>query len=74
MYWVSAFESYVFSKMSHTAYYICYSAEGFKVGCDWSRAAFSPDGQYISVGSADGPVYMWNVGTYKLESVLKEHM
>jgi autophagy-related protein 16 len=51
-----------------------YSAEGFKVGCDWSRAAFSPDGQYISVGSADGSVYMWNVGTSKLESVLKEHM
>jgi autophagy-related protein 16 len=54
--------------------YFFYSAEGFKVGCDWSRAAFSPDGQYISVGSADGSVYIWNVSSNKLESVLKEHL
>jgi autophagy-related protein 16 len=51
-----------------------YSAEGFKVGCDWSRAAFSPDGQYISVGSADGSVYIWNLSSNKLETVLKEHL
>ncbi|KAJ9601692.1 hypothetical protein L9F63_000163, partial [Diploptera punctata] len=48
-------------------------AEGFKVGCDWARAAFSPDGQYISVGSADGSVHIWNVLSRKLETVLKEH-
>ncbi|XP_021915879.1 autophagy-related protein 16-1 isoform X2 [Zootermopsis nevadensis] len=54
---------------------ICsFSAEGFKVGCDWSRAAFSPDGQYIAVGSADGSVFIWNVSANKLESVLKEHL
>nr|CAD7264068.1 unnamed protein product [Timema shepardi] len=49
-----------------------FSAEGFKVGCDWSRAAFSPDGHYVSVGSSDGAVYIWNV-TGKVESILKEH-
>nr|CAD7392403.1 unnamed protein product [Timema cristinae] len=49
-----------------------YSAEGFKVGCDWSRAAFSPDGHYVSVGSSDGAVFIWNV-TGKVESILKEH-
>nr|CAD7195804.1 unnamed protein product [Timema douglasi] len=49
-----------------------FSAEGFKVGCDWSRAAFSPDGHYVSVGSADGAVFIWNV-TGKVESILKEH-
>ena len=59
------------SMKGHTAFF--YSAEGFKVGCDWSRATFSPDGQYISVGSADGSVYIWNIGTNKVESVLKEH-
>ncbi|XP_069689002.1 autophagy-related protein 16-1-like isoform X1 [Periplaneta americana] len=50
-----------------------FSAEGFKVGCDWSRAAFSPDGQYISVGSLNGGVFVWNAITQKLETVLKEH-
>nr|CAD7450971.1 unnamed protein product [Timema bartmani] len=49
-----------------------FSAEGFKVGCDWSRAAFSPDGHYVSVGSSDGAVFIWNV-TGKVESILKEH-
>ncbi|XP_066994796.2 autophagy-related protein 16-1 [Anabrus simplex] len=50
-----------------------FGAEDFKVGCDWSRAAFSPDGQYIAAGSADGSVFVWNVGTAKVETVLKEH-
>lgn len=50
-----------------------YSAEGFKVGCDWSRATFSPDGQYVAVGSADGSVYIWGVHANKVEGILKDH-
>ncbi|KAK3922141.1 Autophagy-related protein 16-1 [Frankliniella fusca] len=48
-------------------------ADGFKVGCDFTRAAFSPDAHYIAVGSADGSVYIWNVDTNKVEHILKEH-
>ncbi|ERL91566.1 hypothetical protein D910_08896, partial [Dendroctonus ponderosae] len=50
-----------------------FSCEGFKVGCDWSRATFSPDGQYVAVGSSDGSVYIWGVSTGKVETILKEH-
>ncbi|XP_044736633.1 autophagy-related protein 16-1 isoform X2 [Chrysoperla carnea] len=48
-------------------------SDGFKVGCDYTRAAFSPDGQYVACGSADGSVYIWNVTTKKEEVVLKDH-
>ncbi|KRT86366.1 WD40 domain-containing protein, partial [Oryctes borbonicus] len=44
---------------------LTFSYEGFKVGCDWARATFSPDGQYIAVGSADGSVFIWGVNTAK---------
>ncbi|XP_066141833.1 autophagy-related protein 16-1 isoform X6 [Euwallacea fornicatus] len=50
-----------------------FSDEGFKVGCDWSRATFSPDGQYAAVGSSEGSVFIWVVSSGKVESVLKEH-
>ncbi|KAJ8963936.1 hypothetical protein NQ314_005267 [Rhamnusium bicolor] len=50
-----------------------FSCEGFKVGCDWARATFSPDGQYVAVGSADGSVYIWGVASAKVERILKEH-
>ncbi|KAJ8979204.1 hypothetical protein NQ317_016839 [Molorchus minor] len=52
---------------------VVFSCESFKVGCDWTRATFSPDGQYIAVGSADGSVYIWGVASAKVEKVLKEH-
>ncbi|XP_043466583.1 autophagy-related protein 16-1-like [Leptopilina heterotoma] len=52
---------------------VSFSADGFKVGCDWARATFSPDGQYIAVGSSDGSVYVWSVATSKVETVLKDH-
>ncbi|XP_028130460.1 autophagy-related protein 16-1 [Diabrotica virgifera virgifera] len=50
-----------------------FSCDGFKVGCDYSRATFSPDGQYVAVGSADGSVYIWGVNSAKVETILKEH-
>ena len=52
------------------------SAEGFKVGCDWTRAVFSPDGQYAMAGSNDGTLYVWNLkpGQHdNVEKTLKEH-
>ncbi|XP_018350773.1 PREDICTED: autophagy-related protein 16-1 [Trachymyrmex septentrionalis] len=50
-----------------------FSADGFKVGFDWTRAVFSPDGQYIAVGSADGSVFIWSIVTNAIETILKEH-
>ncbi|XP_043251614.1 autophagy-related protein 16-1 [Colletes gigas] len=50
-----------------------FSADGFKVGFDWTRATFSPDGQYIAVGSSNGSVFIWSVVTNMIESVLKNH-
>ncbi|XP_043663413.1 autophagy-related protein 16 [Vespula pensylvanica] len=50
-----------------------FSADGFKVAFDWTRAAFSPDGQYIAAGSSDGSVFIWSVATHMVENVLKNH-
>ncbi|XP_005111845.1 autophagy-related protein 16-1 [Aplysia californica] len=56
------------NQVSHTL-----TADGFKVGCDWSRAVFSPDAQYAAGGSSDGSVYVWNLNKSRVERVLKEH-
>lgn len=52
-----------------------FCSEDFKVSYDWSRAIFSPDvdHQYVSAGSADGNVIIWNSATGKVEKTLKEH-
>ncbi|XP_077285047.1 autophagy-related 16 isoform X2 [Arctopsyche grandis] len=50
-----------------------FSHDSFKVGCDWARAAFSPDGRHVAVGGADGSVFIWGVTCRKIESILKEH-
>lgn len=50
-----------------------FSCDGFKVGCDYSRATFSPDGQFVAVGSSDGSLYIWGVASTKVETILKEH-
>ncbi|XP_045767873.1 autophagy-related protein 16 isoform X2 [Maniola jurtina] len=50
-----------------------FSHESFKVGCDWSRAAFGPAGRLLAVGAADGAAYVWNTHSGKLEAVLKDH-
>lgn len=36
----------------------------------WSH---SPDGNYVTAGSADGALYIWNVLTGKLERTLAKH-
>ncbi|XP_052748730.1 autophagy-related protein 16-1 isoform X1 [Galleria mellonella] len=50
-----------------------FSHESFKVGCDWSRAAFGPGGRLLAVGSADGAVFVWNTHSGRLEVILKDH-
>ena len=43
------------------------------MGSDWTRAVFSPDGEYILAGSSDGSLFVWNVAKNSVEKVLKEH-
>ncbi|XP_015282345.1 PREDICTED: autophagy-related protein 16-1 [Gekko japonicus] len=50
-----------------------FGAQGFKCGSDWTRVVFSPDGNYVVAGSADGSLYIWNVLTGKVEKVLSKH-
>ncbi|KAF4528670.1 hypothetical protein B566_EDAN017186 [Ephemera danica] len=52
-----------------------FSSDKFKVGCDWSRAVFSPNGQLVSAGGADGAVFVWSASSGRLvcESNNREH-
>lgn len=36
-------------------------ADGFKVGCDWTRAVFNLDYDHVAVGSSEGSVFIWAV-------------
>jgi len=47
------------------------SADGFHVGCDWSRLSFSPDGEFVAAGSGDGTVYVWSLSSQSLHSSLQ---
>ncbi|KAJ1120474.1 hypothetical protein NDU88_008639 [Pleurodeles waltl] len=49
-----------------------FRADGFKCGCDWTKAIFSPDGSYVMAGSSDGTLYIWNVDKGNLEKSLNE--
>lgn len=50
-----------------------YSSDGFHVGCDWTQVCFSPDSEHLAGGALDGAVYIWNVNTGAVETVLREH-
>ena len=51
-----------------------FATEGFQVSCDWTRATFTPDSEYISVGSTNGKIFIWNVNDCSnVEKVLVEH-
>ena len=48
--------------------------KGFQVGSDWTRACFTPDSEYITVGAANGKIFIWSVhDNSKPETVLSEH-
>lgn len=47
-----------------------YFDDNFKLSSDTSRAKISLDGRYISCGSADGSIFVWDVNSTKLEKVL----
>ena len=49
------------------------SADGFKVGVDYTRACFSPDGMFVAAGSQDGSLFVWQTQTGKLEKTVREH-
>ncbi|CAN2390725.1 Autophagy related 16-like 2 (S. cerevisiae) [Pristimantis euphronides] len=49
-------------------------AEGFKCGCDWTKAILSPDANYSICGSSDGTIFIWSTRTGLLERSLSgEH-
>ncbi|KAJ3408075.1 hypothetical protein HDV05_005151 [Chytridiales sp. JEL 0842] len=50
-----------------------YSHENFRVGMNWSKSCFSPDGAYIASGSMDGTLFVWNSETAQVESMVREH-
>lgn len=47
--------------------------DSFRVAYSWSRAAFSPDGQYAMAGSANGTVRVWDALTGHSRSALQDH-
>lgn len=71
---INYIQYFILNILKNYYYNFFFSADGFKVVCDWARATFSPDGQYIAVGSADGSIFIWNVVTTKIESILKDQL
>ena len=43
-----------------------YSDEGFRVGVNWAKACFSPDGSFLAAGGAEGSIFIWNTSSQKL--------
>ncbi|KAL4149617.1 hypothetical protein QTP88_003518 [Uroleucon formosanum] len=38
-----------------------FEVDGFKVGCDWTRAVFNLEYDHVAVGSSEGSVFIWAV-------------
>ena len=44
------------------------------MACDWTRATFTPDSEFVSVGAANGKIYIWRLDNcVNPEKVLSEH-
>ncbi|XP_040582414.1 LOW QUALITY PROTEIN: autophagy-related protein 16-1-like [Lepeophtheirus salmonis] len=50
----------------------CLSGSGFQIGCDWARATFSPDSEYVACGTSDGSIFIWKYNSSNPERILKE--
>ncbi|KAI9598817.1 WD40 repeat-containing protein [Syncephalis fuscata] len=48
------------------------SNDKYRVGANWTRCVFSPDGQYVMAGGSNGGVFFWKISTSNCE-VLTEH-
>ncbi|KAI2811239.1 hypothetical protein BLOT_002412 [Blomia tropicalis] len=51
-----------------------YTADGFNVGCDWTRARFSPDHRFVACGGFDSNIYIWDFLTSRLETCLSSNV
>lgn len=51
---------------SHDIIYT-YKDDNYRSAVNWSRASFSPDGQYIASGGANGSLYVWKTLTGRCE-------
>ncbi|KAF9535898.1 hypothetical protein BGW38_010396, partial [Lunasporangiospora selenospora] len=47
-------------------------ADGYKTGTNWSKACFSPDGQYVVSGSVDGTIYYWSTREGTVEKTFRD--
>jgi autophagy-related protein 16 len=50
-----------------------FTSPQFKVGLNWSKSCFSPDGVHVASGSADGSLCIWNVVSGNEVKVIKAH-
>ncbi|KAH6595567.1 hypothetical protein BASA61_003758 [Batrachochytrium salamandrivorans] len=50
-----------------------YAHEGYRTGMNWTRSCFSPNGAFVSSGSADGTVFFWDTLTGEMTQSFKEH-
>lgn len=47
--------------------------DSFHTSYNWSRAAFSPDGQYVAAGSSTGTMHVWSIDSGRAIKNLKGH-
>ncbi|CAD5218388.1 unnamed protein product [Bursaphelenchus okinawaensis] len=50
-----------------------YSADQFRTSYEYCKCAISPGGGYVSAGSWDGQLFIWNLHSTKLEKILNGH-